>query len=88
MLLVLERRLLDVATVVARSLDLDHDYAFNLVTQGKTDNVMVLLRALNVAWTAAAGVLKLRGEKLGQQLCGRWWTRRPIIVSMSPAPSV
>lgn len=70
MVLVMERRLLDVATVIASSLDLDHDYGFNLVTQGKTDNVMVLLRALNVASTAALGVLKLRREKLGEQLCG------------------
>lgn len=70
MVLVMERRLLDVATVIAGSLDLDHDYGFNLVTQGKTDNVMVLLRALNVASTPALGVLKLRMEKLGHQLCG------------------
>lgn len=70
MVLVMERRLLDVATVIASSLDLDHDYGFNLVTQGGTDNVMVLLRALNVAPTAALGVLTLRREKLGQQLCG------------------
>ncbi len=70
MVLAMEQRLLDIATVIASSLDLDHDYGFNLVTQGKTDNVMVLLRALNVASTAALGVLKLRREKLGQQLCG------------------
>jgi hypothetical protein len=70
MVLVMEQRLLDVATVISSSLDLDHDYGFNLVTQGKTDNVMVLLRALNVAPTAALGVLNLRREKLGQQLCG------------------
>ena len=70
MVLVMEARLLDVATVIASSLDLDHDYGFNLVTQGKTDNVMVLLRALNVGSTAGLGVLKLRREKLGQQLCG------------------
>jgi hypothetical protein len=70
MVLVMERRLLDVATVIASSLDLDHDYGFNLVTQGRTDNVMVLLRALNVASTAALGVLRLRSDKLGQQLCG------------------
>lgn len=70
MVLVMERRLLDVATVIASSLDLDHDYGFNLVTQSRTDNVMVLLRALNVASTAALGVLNLRREKLGQQICG------------------
>jgi hypothetical protein len=68
--LVAERRLLDVATVIAGVSDLDRDYGFNLVTQGKTDNVVVLLRALAMAWPAAEGVLALRISKLGSQMCG------------------
>lgn len=68
--LVVERRLLDVATVIAGVSDLDRDYGFNLVVQGKTDNVLVLLRALSVAWPAAQAVLKLRIDKLGAEFCG------------------
>jgi hypothetical protein len=70
MALVTERRLLDVATVIAGVSEFDRDYAFNLVTQGKTDNVVVLLRSLAVSWSAAEAVLKLRIDKLGSQLCG------------------
>lgn len=70
LVLVAERRLLDVATVIAGVSDLDRDYGFNLVTEGKVDNVVVLLRALAVAWPAAEGVLTLRISKLGSQLCG------------------
>lgn len=68
--LVIERRLFDVATVIAGVSDFDRDYGFSLVTQGKIDNVVVLLRALGVAWPAAEGVLTLRINKLGSQMCG------------------
>jgi hypothetical protein len=40
------------------------------VTQGKIDNVVVLLRALAVSWPAAEGVLMLRINKLGSEMCG------------------
>lgn len=65
-----ERRLLDIATVIAGVSDFDRDYGFNLVTQGKIDNVVVLLRALAVGWPTAQAVLALRIDKLGSQLCG------------------
>jgi hypothetical protein len=68
--LVSERRLFDVATVIAGVSDFDRDYGFNLITQGKIDNVVVLLRALAVSWPTAEGVLKLRIDKLGSQMCG------------------
>lgn len=68
--LMFERRLLDVATVIAGVADLDRDYGFNLVTQGKVDNVVVLLRALAVSWPTAESILALRIDKLGSQLCG------------------
>jgi hypothetical protein len=68
--LVLEKRLFDVATVIAGVSDFDRDYGFNLVTQGKIDNVVVLLRALSVSWPTAESVLKLRIDKLGSQMCG------------------
>lgn len=70
MALVVEKRLLDVATVIAGACDFDRNYGLNLVTQGKTDSVVVLLRALAVGWAAAEGVLSLRINKLGSQLCG------------------
>jgi hypothetical protein len=68
--LVGERRLFDVATVVAGVSDFDRDYGFNLVTQGRIENVVVLLRALAVSWPTAEGVLALRIDKLGSQMCG------------------
>jgi hypothetical protein len=69
-MLVNEKRLFDVATVIAGVSDFDRDYGFNLVTQGKIDNVVVLLRALAVSWATAEGVLALRISKLGSEMCG------------------
>ncbi|MGV3633488.1 MAG: DUF2336 domain-containing protein [Pseudorhodoplanes sp.] len=69
-MLVNEKRLFDVATVIAGVSDFDRDYGFNLVTQGKIDNVVVLLRALAVSWPTAESVLVLRINKLGSEMCG------------------
>ncbi len=67
--LVCEQKLLDAATVIANC-DLDRDYAFNLVMQGKTENVLLLLVSVELPWPAAEAFLKLRMNKLGANLCG------------------
>jgi hypothetical protein len=65
-----EARLLDVATVIASLSGLDPDYGFGIVTQGHTQSVLILLRALDVGWPTAKLVLKLRLDKFGESLCG------------------
>ncbi|HWV40201.1 DUF2336 domain-containing protein [Pseudorhodoplanes sp.] len=70
MAIAVERRLLDLATLIAGVCDLDRDYGFNLVAQGRTDSLIVLLRALGVGWPVAERVLTLRIDKLGSEFCG------------------
>lgn len=65
-----ERLLLNAATLIAGVSELDRDFAFNLVTQGSSDNLVVLLRSLAVGWPVADSLLKLRQDKLGAQICG------------------
>jgi hypothetical protein len=62
--------LLNAATVIAGVSEMDRDFAFNLVTQGCSGNLVVLLRALTVSWPVADALLKLRQDKLGAQICG------------------
>jgi hypothetical protein len=68
--LVLSKRLLDVATVIAGIGELDRDHAYNILTQGQTEHVAVLLKSLRMSWAAVEAFLKLRVMKLGQDICG------------------
>lgn len=68
---VVSRQLLNVATLIAAVCDLERDYAFNLLTQGRTENVLLLLKSLNLPWPTTEAFLKLRLEKLGEGVCGK-----------------
>ncbi len=68
--MVLEKRLLDIATVIAGVGALDRGHAYNILTQGQTEHVAVLLRSMEMSWSVADGFFKLRLMKLGQEICG------------------
>ena len=57
------KRLLDVTTVFAALVDLDRYHAFNILTQGKKDMVLMLLKALDLPWPIVEKFLWLRQEK-------------------------
>lgn len=59
------RRLFDAATVVAATVDLDRYYTFNLLTCGKIQAALLLLRSADLSWPAAEGLLRLRIAKAG-----------------------
>lgn len=63
--LVRGKRLLDAATVLAAIVNLDRNYAFNLLTGGDFQAVVLLLKSANLAWPAAEGFLRLRNAKVG-----------------------
>ncbi len=56
-------RLFDAATVIASAVDLERDYAFRVLTHGKTQSVLLLLRSIKLKWPAAAKFLALRRQK-------------------------
>ena len=59
------KRLLDAATVVAAMLGLDRFYAFNLLTGGKIQSALLLLRSAGLSWQVADAFIKLRIAKAG-----------------------
>ena len=63
--LVMGKRLLDAATVLAAILDLDLYYTFNLLTGGKIDLALLLLRSASLSWQVAEAFIKLRIAKAG-----------------------
>lgn len=63
--LVTRKRLLDSATVLAAILELDRYYTFNLLTGGKIQSALLLLRAVGLSWQVADAFLKLRIAKTG-----------------------
>ncbi len=56
--------LFDVAAVLAAMNDLDRDYAFDLLSRGNVESVLLLLRSMGLSWTAVEGFLKLRRAKM------------------------
>lgn len=63
--LVSRKRLLDAATVLAALLDLDRFYTFNLLTGGKIQSALLLLRAVDLSWQVANAFITLRIAKTG-----------------------
>ena len=63
--LVTGKRLLDAATVLAAILELDRFYTFNLLTGGKVQSALLLLRSINLSWQVADAFIKLRIAKAG-----------------------
>lgn len=61
------RRLLDVTTVLAALNDLDRDYAFDLLSRGTTELVLLLMRSMELPWPMVEGFLKLRRAKMTPQ---------------------
>lgn len=59
------KRLLDAATVIAATIDLDRDYAFNILSGGAMDPVVLLMKSVDLNWPAVDGFLKLRIAKTG-----------------------
>ena len=59
------RRLLDAATVIAAMIDLDRDHTFQILTGGKYETVLLLMKSVSLTWPAVDGFLKLRHAKTG-----------------------
>ena len=51
------RRLLDVTTVLAAMNDLDRDYAFDLLSRGTTESVLLVMRSMELPWPVVEGFL-------------------------------
>ena len=58
------KRLLDAATVLAEMNDLKGDYAFDLLSRGSVDTVLLLLRSMELPWPVVDGFVKLRRAKM------------------------
>ncbi|MCC7347611.1 MAG: DUF2336 domain-containing protein [Variibacter sp.] len=63
--LIRNKRLLDAAYVLASVINIDRHYTFNVLTQGRVDNVLMLLRAVELPWRVADAFLSLRRSKFG-----------------------
>lgn len=59
------KRLLDAATIIAAVVDMDRRYTFNILSSGKMDAVILLMKSVDLAWPAVDGFLKLRIAKTG-----------------------
>ncbi len=59
------KQLFDSAAVIAASTGLDRFYTFNILTVGKIDLTLLLLRSVNLSWSAAEAFLRLRAVKAG-----------------------
>jgi hypothetical protein len=64
MKLIRNKRLLDTATIFAAMIDLDRYFGFNVLTRGKAQSVLLLLKSINLSWQAVDGFLELRRDKL------------------------
>lgn len=58
------KQLLSAATVLAASIEIDPDYAFGLLTDAKTQTILLLLRSVNLAWPTVEAFFQLRAAKL------------------------
>jgi Uncharacterised protein conserved in bacteria (DUF2336) len=64
------KQLFDSAAVIAASTGLDRFYTFNILTVGKIDLTLLLLRSVNLSWSAAEAFLRLRAVKAGLGVFG------------------
>lgn len=60
-----EGRLLDVATLLTKSANLELNDIFGVFTRGQLQTLMMLFRALDLKWSTLEGVLALRAKKMG-----------------------
>lgn len=58
------KRLLDAASVLAASVNLDRDHAESVLTLGQTSSALLVLRSLELDWPLVAAFLALRYDKL------------------------
>jgi uncharacterized protein (DUF2336 family) len=58
------KQLFSAATVLAASLEIDPDYAFGLLTDAKTQTILLLLRCINLTWPTVEAFFQLRAAKL------------------------
>ena len=56
-------RLLDLAALLSTFANVDRDYLFTLLSRGQLQAVMILFRALGLAWTTLERALALREQK-------------------------
>jgi len=73
--LVRTKRLFDSAAVIGSSTGLDRFYIFHILTVGKLDATLLLLRSVNLSWRAADEFLRLRAAKAGLGAFGALPTR-------------
>jgi hypothetical protein len=61
------KRLFDAATLLAGTIDLDRNHAFNILTCAKSESVLLLLKSVNLSWPNVAAFLKLRQTKIAYE---------------------
>ena len=66
--LVTEERLVDVATLVGTSAGIDRTRLFSFIAQNKTPALLIVFRAVDMAWHTVEGVLRLIQKKRGSRL--------------------
>jgi Uncharacterised protein conserved in bacteria (DUF2336) len=62
--LILNGRLLDAASVIGATINLDRFYSFSVLTHGKIKFVVLLFRSVELSWPAADAFLRLRHAKM------------------------
>lgn len=63
--LVKSKRLFDAAAVIGSMTGLDRFYIFHILTVGKIESILLLMRSVNLSWRAADAFLRLRAAKAG-----------------------
>lgn len=63
--LVKTKRLFDAATVIGAMTGLDRAYCFQVLTAGRLESMLLLMRSVNLSWPAADGFFRLRAAKAG-----------------------
>ncbi len=62
--LIENKRLLDVTTVMAAMIDLDRFHAFNILTRGEPQAILLLMKSIELQWPVVDRFLKLRRAKM------------------------
>lgn len=63
--LVTEERLLDIATLLSASVDIERNHLFGLMAHQRTPSLLIVFRAADLEWHTVEGVLRLIGKKRG-----------------------
>ena len=59
-----ERRLFDLATLIASIIDLDRYHTFNVISQGKPQGALLMMKSIGLQWPVVDAFFKLRRVKM------------------------